>query len=139
MDFNTGLLLTSSHNNMIWNNEDRFSKQAYFIPCKKTLSAPQAAKIFLELIFTHHGFSKVLIFDHDDCFCNHFWSALCKNLVSKMDFTSAFHLESKDQIEATNSTILDLLRLYTIENQTNWDQHLPLQQFAYNNTTHSAT
>lgn len=56
-----------------------------------------------------------------------------------MDFTSAFHPESNSQTEATNSTILDLLRSYTIENQANWDQHLPLLQFAYNNTPHSAT
>ena len=56
-----------------------------------------------------------------------------------MDFTSAFHPKSNGQTKSTNNTILDLLRLYTIENQTNWDQHLPLLQFAYNNTTHFAT
>ena len=56
-----------------------------------------------------------------------------------MDFTSAFHPESNGQTEATNSTILDLLRSYTVDNQANWDQHLPLLQFAYNNTPRSAT
>ena len=40
MDFITGLPLTSSKNDMIWTIVDRFSKQGYFIPCKKTLSAP---------------------------------------------------------------------------------------------------
>ena len=94
MDFITGFPLTSSHHDMIWTIVDRFSKQAYFIPCNKTLSAPQAAKMFLHLIFPHHGFPKVLISDRDGRFCNHFWSALCRNLGSKMDFTSAFHPES---------------------------------------------
>ena len=56
-----------------------------------------------------------------------------------MDLTYAFHPQSNGQMEATNSTILDLLRCYTIENQSNWDQHLPLLQFAYYNTPHSAT
>ena len=42
-------------------------------------------------------------------------------------------------MKVTNSTILDLLRCYTIENQSNWDQQLPLLQFAYNNTPQSAT
>ena len=140
MDFITGFPLTSAHHDMIWTIVDRFSKQAYFIPCNKTLSTPQAAKMFLDLIFPHHGFPKVLISNRDGRFCNHFWSALCRNLGSKMDFTSAFHPESNGQeTEATNSTILDLLRSYTIENQANWDQHLPLLQFAYNNTPHSAT
>lgn len=143
MDFITGFPLTSAHNDMIWTIVDRFSKQAYFIPCEipcnKTLLAPQVAKMFLDLIFPHHGFPKVLISDRDGRFCNHFWSALCRNFGSKIDFTSAFHLESNGQTEATNSTILDLLRSYTIKNQPNWDQHLPLLHFAYNNTPHSAT
>ena len=56
-----------------------------------------------------------------------------------MDFTSIFHPESNGQTKATDSTILDLLRCYTIEHQSNWDQHLPLLQFAYNNTPHFAT
>lgn len=58
MDFITDFSTTSAHNDMIWTIVDRFSKQAYFIPCKKTLSAPQAAKMFLDLIFPHHGFPK---------------------------------------------------------------------------------
>ncbi|MCO5588880.1 hypothetical protein L7F22_042841 [Adiantum nelumboides] len=139
MDFITGFPLTSAHNDMIWTVVDRFSKQAYFIPCKKTPSAPQTAKMFLHLVFPHHGFPKVLISDRDGHFCNHFWSALCTNLGSRMDFTSAFHPESNGQTEATISTILDLLRSYTIENQANWDKNLPLLQFAYNNTPCSAT
>ena len=139
MDFITGLPLTSSQNDMIWTIVDRFSKQAYFIPCKKTLSAPQAAKLFIKTIFPYHGFPKIMLFDRDGRFCNHFWVALFKNLGTKMDFTSAFHPESNGQTEATNSTIMDLLRSYTIDRPANWDQHLPLLQFAYNNTPHSAT
>ena len=72
--------------------------------------------MFLELIFPHHGFPKVLIFDCDGHFCNHFLFDLCKNLGSKMDFTSVFHPESNGETEATNSTILDLLKCYAIEN-----------------------
>ena len=138
MDFITGLPTTSSQNDMIWTIVDRFSKQAYFVPCKKTLSAPQAAKLFIKTIFPHHGFPKVILSDRDGHFCNHFWVALFKNLGSKMDFTFAFHPESNGQTEATNNTIMDLLRSYTMENPANWDQHLLLLHFAYNNTPHSA-
>ena len=139
IDFIIGFPTTSTHNDMIWTIVDRFSKQAYFIPCKKTLTAPQAAKMFLELIFPHHSFPKFLISDRDGFFCNHFWSALCKNLGSKIDFTTAFHPKSNGQTKATNNIILDLLRCYTIENQSNWDYYLPLLQFVYNNTPHFAT
>ena len=62
MDFITGLPLTSSQNDMIWTIVDRFSKQAYFIPCKKTLSAPQDAKLFIKTIFPSPWFSLKLCF-----------------------------------------------------------------------------
>jgi len=64
---------------------------------------------------------------------------LFSNLGTKIDFSSAFHPESNGQSEATNSTIMDLLRAYTIDRPSNWDEHLHILQFAYNNTTHSAT
>ena len=139
MDFITGLPTTSSHNDMIWTIVDRFSKQAYFIACRKTLNAPLVAKLFIKTVFTHHGLPRVIVSDRDSHFCNHFWLALFANLGSKIDFSSAFHPESNGQSEATNSTIMDLLRAYTIDRPSNWDEHLHILQFAYNNTPHSAT
>ena len=68
MDFITGLPTTSSHNDMIWTIVDRFSKQAYFIACKKTLKDPLAAKLFIKNVFTHHGFPRVIISDRDSRF-----------------------------------------------------------------------
>ena len=53
---------------------------------------------------------------------------------SGLDVTAtAKHL---DLCTITNSTILDLLRAYTISQPHTWDTHL---QFAYNNTPHIAT
>ena len=121
MDFITGFPLTSTKNDMIWTIVDRLSKQAYFISCHKTLSAPQATKLFIKTIFPHHGFPKIIISNRDRRFCNHFWVSLFKIIGTKMDFTSAFHPESNGQSEATSSTILDLLRCYTIDRPSNWD------------------
>lgn len=97
---------------MIWTIDDRFSKHAYFIPCKKTMSAPpQVAKLFINNIFPHHGFPKVMLPYHDRRFCNHFWVSLFKNLETKMEFTYAFHPKSNGQSEAiiiSFRTFLDL-------------------------------
>lgn len=139
MDFITGLPLTRAQHNMIWTIIDRFSKQAYFIPCKKTLSAKQAALLFLKHIFVQHGLPQSIISDRDTRFCNDFWVTLFTNLGTNIDFTSAFHPESNGQTEATNSTILDLLRTYTHDRPGTWDTYIHLLQFAYNNTPHSST
>lgn len=68
MDFIMGFPLTSPHHDIIWTIVDRFSKMAYFIARKKTLTAPQAIDIFIKHIFIHHGFPKVIVSDRDKSF-----------------------------------------------------------------------
>jgi len=53
--------------------------------------------------------------------------------------SSAFHPQTDGQSEVVNSTILDLLKAYVHDQQTKWEKFLPMLQFAYNNTRHSAT
>ena len=139
MDFITGFPMTKAHNDIIWTIVDRFSKQAYFIPCKKTLSAKQVVELFLKHVFVHHGLPQSIVSDRDGRFCNDFWITLFTNLGTHIDFTSSFHPESNGQTEATNSTILDLLGLYVHNRPGTWDTYIHLLQFAYNNTPHAST
>ena len=53
--------------------------------------------------------------------------------------STAFHPESDGQTEQTNQTLEQYLRHYVGYNQDDWVQLLPLAEFAYNNTIHSAT
>jgi len=135
MDFITDLPSTSPPNDMIWTIVDRFSKQAYFIAFKKTLTALLVAKLFIKNVFTHHSFLKVIVIVVHD-----FVTIFGLHLGYKMDFSSTFHPKSNGQTEATNSAIMDLLRAYTIDHPSNSDEHLHLLQLAYDdNTLHSAT
>ncbi|MCO5610251.1 hypothetical protein L7F22_064487 [Adiantum nelumboides] len=51
----------------------------------------------------------------------------------------AYHPQTDGQSEIANSTILDLLKSYVSERQTDWEKYLPLVEYAYNNTVHSTT
>ena len=51
MDFITGLPRTQFGNDAIWTIIDRFSKQAHFLPVRKTIKPDHMAKIFLAQIF----------------------------------------------------------------------------------------
>ncbi|MCO5602273.1 hypothetical protein L7F22_056402 [Adiantum nelumboides] len=42
-------------------------------------------------------------------------------------------------IRRGNSTVLDLLKCYVSEHKGKWEQYLPLEEYAYNNTVHSST
>ena len=42
------------------------------------------------------------------------------------------------QAERTIQTLEDMLRAFIIDFNRNWDKHLPLVEFAYNNSYHSS-
>ncbi|MCO5597406.1 hypothetical protein L7F22_051482 [Adiantum nelumboides] len=70
---------------------------------------------------------------------SNFWRALFVNLGTRLDFSSAYHPETDGQSEIVNSTVLDLLKCYVSDKQTEWEKYLPLVEFAYNDTIHSST
>ncbi|MCO5579519.1 hypothetical protein L7F22_033374 [Adiantum nelumboides] len=57
----------------------------------------------------------------------------------KEKFSSSFHPHTDGQSEIANSMVLELLKSYISDQETQWEKYLPLVEFAYNNTTHSLT
>ena len=55
-----------------------------------------------------------------------------------MAFSSAYHPQSNGQSERTIQTLEDMLRACCLEWQGAWTAHLPLVEFAYNNSYHSS-
>ncbi|WMV25363.1 hypothetical protein MTR67_018748 [Solanum verrucosum] len=52
-----------------------------------------------------------------------------------MQFRSpSFKIETDGQAEHTVQTLEDMLRVCVIDFKSNWDDHLPLIEFAYNNS-----
>lgn len=139
MDFISGIPKSPQGHDMIWTIVDRFSKQAHFIACKKTLKSPEAAHLFIKHIFCFHGMPKSIVSDRDAKFTGNFWRALFENLGTTLNFSSSFHPQTDGQSEITNRTLLDLLRTYVHDQKTLWEKYLPLVEFAYNNTRHSST
>ena len=73
MDFIFGLPKSLHGNTGIWTIVDRFSKQAHFIPVKKTIKAPHMANLFIAHIFKYHGLQKSIVSDRDPCLTSLFW------------------------------------------------------------------
>ena len=55
-----------------------------------------------------------------------------------MKFSTAFHPQTDGQAERTIQTLEDMLRACVIDFRGNWDDHLPLIEFSYNNSYHSS-
>ena len=55
-----------------------------------------------------------------------------------MKLSTAFHPQTDGQAERTIQTLEDMLRECVIDFRGNWDDHLPLIEFSYNNSYHSS-
>jgi hypothetical protein len=53
--------------------------------------------------------------------------------------STAFHPQTDGQTERVNSVLEQYLRCYINYQQSDWNDYLPLAQFAYNNSKHSTT
>ena len=53
--------------------------------------------------------------------------------------STAFHPQTDRQTERTNRTLEQILRNYVSYCQDDWDQHLAIAEFAYNNAQQSST
>ncbi|MCO5605646.1 hypothetical protein L7F22_059829 [Adiantum nelumboides] len=141
MDFIFGLPKSIHGNTGIWTIVDRFSKQAHFIPVKKTIKAHQMATLFISQVFKYHGLPTSIVSDRDPRMTSNFWKGLFENLGTRLNFSSASHAQTDGQSEIANLTVLDLLKAYVteVDQRSQWEKYLPLLEYAYNNTVHTST
>jgi len=85
-----------------------------------------------------HGVPLSIISDRDTQFTSQFWKSFQKGLGTKVKLSTTFHPQKDDQVECTIQTLEDMLRACVIDFKGNWDDHLPLIEFAYNNSHHSS-
>ena len=72
--------------------------------------------------------------DRDPKFVSRLWQSLQRALGTELKFSTAFHPQTDGQTERTIQTLEDMLRLCVLDFKGNWEVHLPLVEFAYNNS-----
>ncbi|GJW71084.1 putative reverse transcriptase domain-containing protein [Tanacetum coccineum] len=112
MDFVTKLPKTANGYDTIWVIVDRLTKSAHFLPMREN--------------------------DPMEKFTSLFWQALHKALGTRLDMSTAYHPETDGQSERTIQTLEDMLRACVLDFGKNWDRHLPLVEFSYNNSYHTS-
>ncbi|GJX91987.1 putative reverse transcriptase domain-containing protein [Tanacetum coccineum] len=112
MDFVTKLPKTANGYDTIWVIVDRLTKSAHFLPMREN--------------------------DPMERFTSLFWKALNKAMGTRLDMSTAYHPEIDGQSERTIQTLEDMLRASVLDFGKNWDRHLPLVEFSYNNSYHTS-
>jgi hypothetical protein len=118
---------------------DRLTKMAIFLPTTTDLTAEALADLYVTHVFAKHGLPLNIISDRGSEFTSRFWRAFTDILGIKLQLSTAFDPETDGQTEQVNQVLEQYLRLYSDYQQTEWVKHLPLAEFAYNNSPHSST
>ena len=133
MYFVIGLPRTLGGNNTIWVIVDRLTTSTHFLPMKVNFSMDHLASLYVREI-VRHGVPVSIVSDRDPHFTSRFWHSLQKALGTKLSFSTAFHPQTDGQSEMVIQVLEDLLRACTLDLKGNWDDYLPLVEFAYNNS-----
>ncbi|KAI3810226.1 hypothetical protein L1987_19837 [Smallanthus sonchifolius] len=138
MDFITKLPHTSRGHDSIWIIIDRLTKSAHFIPIREDYRVEKLARIYIDEIVSRHGVPLNIISDRDGRFTSRFWQSLQSALGTQLNLSTAYHPQTDGQSERTIQTLEDMLRACVIDFKGNWDLHLPLVEFSYNNSYHTS-
>ncbi|CAM8901825.1 unnamed protein product [Rhodiola kirilowii] len=138
MDFVTGLPRTSAGYNAIWVVVDRFTKSAHFLPIKVTDLIDTLSRLYVKEIVRLHGVPRSIVSDRDPRFTSHFWKAFQRALGTNLNFSTAFHPQMDGQSERVIQILEDMLRACVLDFKGSWVEHLPLIEFAYNNSFQSS-
>jgi len=98
---------------------DRLSKQAIFIPTHDTITSVELVRLFVTHVFSKHGVLSHVTSDCSSKFVSHFFHSLGTTLDMRLHFTSEYHLEANGQVERTNQTLEQYLRIYCNYQQDN--------------------
>ena len=138
MDFIDGLPRSRKGNTGIWVVVDRLTKSAHFIPVKSKRTAPWLASVYVREIVRLHGVPSSIVSDRDPIFTSEFWRSLQEAVGTQLCLSTAYHPQTDGQTERVNRILEDLLRLCILDFGGTWEEHLPLVEFAYNNSFQSS-
>ncbi|XP_040987773.1 uncharacterized protein LOC121235491 [Juglans microcarpa x Juglans regia] len=129
-----GLSRTPSGKNSIWVIIDRLTTSAHFLPVMNTDSLEKLTQLYVKKIVRLHAIPKTIVSNQDPRFTSHFWKSLQSAMGIKLKFSTAYHHQSDGQLEHIIHNLEDMLRACVLEFKGSWENHLPLIEFAYNNS-----
>jgi hypothetical protein len=138
MDFITGLP-KSEGKSVIMVIVDRLTKYAHFFALSHPFKASTVSTAFMETVQKLHGSPKIIVSDRDPIFTGHFWTKLFSCLGTQLAHSSSYHPQSDGQTEIVNKCLEGYLCCFVSDKQAQWFKWLPLAEWWYNTSFHTAT
>jgi hypothetical protein len=132
------LTTTLAGNRYLLTFQDELSKFTLAVPIQQQ-DAETVAKAFVKEVVLKFGIPQVLLTDQGTNFLSELFANVCKLLKIKRIKTTAYHPQSNGALERTHRVLVEYLRCYISEDQTNWDKWIPYAIFVFNTTPHTST
>ena len=118
---------------------DKLTKYVVMISCNEAMNSIIFSKILIKKIISKFDCSTNIISDRDRKFVSNFWFDFLKALRTIKRMSTAFHSEFDEQIERTNQTLEQYLRMYIDNKEEHWARLLSTAMMTYNDTKSEAT
>ena len=139
LDFVGPLPETPRGNKHILVITDMYSKFAEALPLPDQTAETTAGALW-KGYFCRQGLPEILHSDQGRNFEAAVIQHLCVLLNIRKTRTSPYHPSGNGQCERYNKTLIELISMQMkSEDQTDWDQWIPMMLFAYHSTIHSST
>ena len=134
MDFVTHFPWTQQRHDAVWVIVDRLTKSAHFLAVRMTFALEIFCRLYIREIVRLHGVPVSIVSDRDPRFTAHFWKSFQKAMGTRLTMSTTFHPQTDGQPERTIQVLEDMLRACVLDHKGSWEEHLPLVEFAYNNS-----
>ncbi|GMF59166.1 unnamed protein product [Phytophthora fragariaefolia] len=138
MDFVFGLPPDSKRRTGIVVFVDRFSKMVHLPAVPAEVTAKQTARLFVDMVFRHHGMPIDIVSDCDPRFTARFWQEVFTLLGTQLSISTADHPQTDGQTERVNRVLVDALKRYA-HSFHHWSDCLLMDELAINNSVHVST
>ena len=97
-------------------------------------SLERLARLYINEIVRLYSTPVSIMSDRDRRFVSQFWESIHKEMGTNLKFSTTFHSQTDGLSERTIQTLEDMVRACVMDFKGSWDEHLPLVEFAYNNS-----
>ena len=96
LDFITDLPVTKNKKDSILTVVDKATRMVHLIPCKKSITAAETAKLYWDHVVKLHGVPMVLYSDRGTQFTSSFWKTLWGLTGTRFRYSIAYHPQTQD-------------------------------------------
>ena len=141
VDFVTDLLTAAEGEDSIMTVVDRATKMVHLIPCRKTTTTGEAARLYWQQVVRLHGVPRAIHTDRGAQFIGRWWREIWTLLGTKLKFGTAYHPQSQGQVERMNAVVSQTLRclMTDVTDLTRWKDSLPTIEMVVNSLPNRST